>query len=298
MRWAFVDSWRADSPCLRMARSRNYPMLQKYFEHFGEKYWFRVRLEHATTIQKNRRSDSIVTNFYFTELAWRLLQHNLPPPTHAVQQTTFTGSNGSFDHLIGGKEQPGWHGQAERLRRFEVDDRFELGRRLHRKVGGLVSAQDAVDVGRRLPIDVDVVGPIGHETTGGDEQTLPVDRWQTVPGRERNDEIAVDLRTGIWRQEQAAVRCPRKCPDGALKIRGVLDQAGHKLDPERRRQGLRCTQVIIIIGRGLGVDHESGALETRRDLLEHREPLAADARLIQHHTGDIAARTRQARDKS
>src|SRR5262245_48908862 len=31
MRWAFVDSWRADSPCLRMARSRNYPMLQKSF---------------------------------------------------------------------------------------------------------------------------------------------------------------------------------------------------------------------------------------------------------------------------
>jgi hypothetical protein len=27
--WAFVESWRADSPCLRMARSRNYPMLQK-----------------------------------------------------------------------------------------------------------------------------------------------------------------------------------------------------------------------------------------------------------------------------
>src|SRR5215475_7623802 len=29
-------------------------------------------------IQKNRRSDSIVTNFYFTEPAWRLLQHNPP----------------------------------------------------------------------------------------------------------------------------------------------------------------------------------------------------------------------------
>src|SRR5262245_59692549 len=28
MRWAFADSWRADSPCLRMARSRNYPMCE------------------------------------------------------------------------------------------------------------------------------------------------------------------------------------------------------------------------------------------------------------------------------
>src|SRR5262249_48282261 len=68
------------------------------------------------------------------------------------------------------------------------------------------------DIGRRLPIHVDVVGPVRHETTGGNEQTLPVDRRQTVPGRERNDEIAADLRTGIRRQEQAAVRCPRKSP--------------------------------------------------------------------------------------
>jgi hypothetical protein len=50
-------------------------VLQNYFEQFGEKY-FKVRLERATTIQKNRRSDSIVTNFYFTEPAWRRLQHN------------------------------------------------------------------------------------------------------------------------------------------------------------------------------------------------------------------------------
>src|SRR5215472_15114682 len=50
----------------------------------------------------------------------------------------------SLDHPVGGHEQAGRHGQAERLRRFEIDDRFELGRRLHRKVGGLVAAQDAV----------------------------------------------------------------------------------------------------------------------------------------------------------
>src|SRR5215475_2483066 len=31
------------------------------------------------TIQKNRRPDSIVTNFYFTEPAWRLLQHGVIP---------------------------------------------------------------------------------------------------------------------------------------------------------------------------------------------------------------------------
>ena len=61
--------------------------------------------------------------------------------------------------------------EAERLRGLEVDDRFVLGRRLHRKVGGLGAAQDAVDIGRRLPKHVDAVGPVGHETAGRDELT-------------------------------------------------------------------------------------------------------------------------------
>src|SRR3974390_1247539 len=112
------------------------------------------------------------------------------PDSHRLIAPALAGAF-LLDHLVGGHEQTRRHGQAERLRRFEVDDRFELGRRLHRKIGRFVAAQDAVDIGRPLPIHVDVVGPVGHETTGGDEQTLPVDRRQTVPGRERNDEIAV-----------------------------------------------------------------------------------------------------------
>ena len=61
----------------------------------------------------------------------------------------------SFNYLVGGHEQAGRHGEAERLRGFEIDYRFEFGCRLHRKVGGLVAAQDAVDIGCRLPERVD-----------------------------------------------------------------------------------------------------------------------------------------------
>src|SRR6266403_4439434 len=80
-----------------------------------------------------------------------------------------------FDHLIGGDQQAGRHGQAERLRSLEIEDRFELGRRLHWKIGWLVAAQDAVDVSRRLSAHVDEVVPVGHETTGRDEYTRKVD---------------------------------------------------------------------------------------------------------------------------
>src|SRR5215510_943704 len=48
----------------------------KVFEHLGEKHRFKIKQEHATTIQKSRCADSIVSNFNFTEAARRLLQHN------------------------------------------------------------------------------------------------------------------------------------------------------------------------------------------------------------------------------
>ena len=73
---------------------------------------------------------------------------------------------------------PGGTVEAERFRCFEVEGRFVLGGRLHRKVGGLGAAQDAVDIGGRLPKHVDLVGPVGHETAGRHEETKRVDRRQ------------------------------------------------------------------------------------------------------------------------
>src|SRR5262245_50972099 len=58
------------------------------------------------------------------------------------------------------------------------------------------------------------------------------------------------------------------CPDVNLK---------KEFDRKRRRRGLRVPQEVVI-GSRPGVDHESGAREVRRDLLEHRQPLADDAR--------------------
>jgi hypothetical protein len=34
--------------------------------------------------------------------------------------------------------------------------------------------------------------PVGHETAIRDENTEPVNRWQAMPGREHDDEIAMD----------------------------------------------------------------------------------------------------------
>jgi hypothetical protein len=50
-----------------------------------------------------------------------------------------------LDNLVGGRKQRRWHGEAERLRCFEIDDQLELGGVLHQKVGRLLSLEDAVE---------------------------------------------------------------------------------------------------------------------------------------------------------
>ena len=42
------------------------------------------------------------------------------------------------------------HCEAERLRRFEIDDEFELGRPHHGKLGRLLTLEDAIDIEGRL----------------------------------------------------------------------------------------------------------------------------------------------------
>jgi hypothetical protein len=51
---------------------------------------------------------------------------------NALQQ-----ERGLFDHFVGAREQRSRDGETQRPRGLEVDDKFELGRLLHRKIGRL-----------------------------------------------------------------------------------------------------------------------------------------------------------------
>src|SRR5438874_8909055 len=69
----------------------------------------------------------------------------------------------SFDHLVRAGEQRWGNCQSKRLGSVKIDDWFVLGRRLHRKIGRLLTLEDAIDVARRAAVWIDQVRAIGYQ---------------------------------------------------------------------------------------------------------------------------------------
>ena len=67
-----------------------------------------------------------------------------------------------FDHLVSSDQQTRWNVEVKRFRRFHVDGCLKFGRSLHRKFGGLITAQDAVDIRRCQPELRYLVSLVGH----------------------------------------------------------------------------------------------------------------------------------------
>ena len=70
-----------------------------------------------------------------------------------------------------------------------------------------------------------------------------VDCGQSVPGRQRDDQIAMNRRQRARRHDQAAIRGAREGRDGALDLAGVAHVDRAHLHPERRRHGLDCAEL-------------------------------------------------------
>jgi len=62
-----------------------------------------------------------------------------------------------LDHLIGKNQYRVGNLKPNRLRGLQVDHRLELGWGLIRQLAGLLAAKDAVDVGRCLPININII---------------------------------------------------------------------------------------------------------------------------------------------
>ena len=68
-----------------------------------------------------------------------------------------------FDHLVGGREQCRGHGEAERFRGLEVDDKLNFCGLNHRQVGRLFALEDATRIDADLTERIGRNGPVAHE---------------------------------------------------------------------------------------------------------------------------------------
>ena len=73
--------------------------------------------------------------------------------------------------------------EPNRLGGFQVDDQLELGRRLHRQVGGLLALEDAIDIAGRAAVLVYVIRPVGDQAASGDKGAVGVNGRQFVQRR-------------------------------------------------------------------------------------------------------------------
>src|SRR6516162_7839338 len=71
-----------------------------------------------------------------------------------------------FDHLVGGGEQRLRHGEPECLRGFEIDDQLKFSGLLNWQFTGLLAPENAVDVGSRAPIKIEIIDAVRHKASG------------------------------------------------------------------------------------------------------------------------------------
>src|SRR5262249_54229242 len=138
----------------------------------------------------------------------------------------------------GEREQRRRHRDSERLGGLEVNDQLELGRCLDWKIAWTFALENASDVARRPGVHVTHVYSVRDQTTAGGIVTEPVDRWQAIPCRLRDDKLAVNRYEGARYHDKAGIRLGFRCGNGALDISRVGDRDHDQLDRERGRSSL------------------------------------------------------------
>src|SRR6478672_794728 len=93
--------------------------------------------------------------------------------------------------LGGGREKCRRYCQAKLFCCLEIDDEFEFGGCLHRKIGRFFASENAIDVTGGKSVQLNTIRPIRNQAARGDIEPLIVDGGQLVPRRERNDQVAM-----------------------------------------------------------------------------------------------------------
>ena len=101
----------------------------------------------------------------------------------------------------------------------------------------LRTAKDAIHIRRRLPIQIQIVGSVGHQAAILGEVVGRVDRRQAMVCRQRDRLPAMIDIGNVGQHDETTVRLARERIDGALDVGGVMHHGCDHLVPrwmERR----------------------------------------------------------------
>ena len=80
-----------------------------------------------------------------------------------------------FDHLVGAVEQRPRNSDPERRGGVEVDNQLELDRGLDGKLARLLALKDAIGIGCRAPIRIELVNSVGQQAAKFSEESARID---------------------------------------------------------------------------------------------------------------------------
>src|SRR5262245_14040780 len=135
------------------------------------------------------------------------------------------------------------------------------------------------------------------QATGNGKETFEIDRGQLVFGRKRDDQIAMTNRQAARRDNKTTIGRARECRNVPRNLVGVAHTDRVYLYPKR---GCHSLDDGKLSGSGAlsGVSKHRRSRYVRRNLLKQLQPFPADAVVVRHETGGVAARSRLARNEA
>src|SRR6516165_3130006 len=104
------------------------------------------------------------------------------PTAREPQALQLFRPRGLFDHLVGANQNRWGYRKAKRLGGLEVQDHLEFCRKLHREIGRLRAAENAIDIGGGATKVVYRVDSVGEQTAVSGKERCRIDRRYVVSG--------------------------------------------------------------------------------------------------------------------